>query len=427
MEFTPGTIIMERCEILANFSEDQEVLTRTYLTSEHRRAAKVVAAWMEEAGMAVHMDAVGNIIGRLEGQRPGLPAIMIGSHLDTVTDSGKYDGVLGVVTAISCVAELHRRRRRSLPFAVEIIGFGEEEGIRFRSTLIGSRAVAGTLDNAILDHRGRDGLTFREALARFGLDGSKIQQAARRPDEVLAYIELHIEQGPILETHGVPVGVVSAIAGDTRLAASIRGLAGHAGTVPMAMRKDALTAAAECILSVEKTCRTQGLVGTVGHLETYPGSINVIPGHTFFTADIRSDDDHRRQVAVDAICRDLQTICESRGVRLNLEKTHESSSCPCSPWLSQQLAEAVRREGFLPMFLQSGAGHDAMAMVDLCEVAMLFVRCEAGISHNPAETVRLGDAEVGARALLQFLENFQPPPAGAKDAVADGSATKAAG
>jgi allantoate deiminase len=400
---------MERCDILANFSEDSHAITRNYLTPEHLRVNRVLSTWMEEAGMAVHVDAVGNIIGRLEGATPGLPAVILGSHLDTVPDAGKYDGVLGVVTAISCVAELNRRRS-ALPFSIEVMGFGEEEGVRFQSTLIGSRAVAGALDNDILNRYDRDGVSLREALERFGLDGDRVHEAARRPEEFLAYIELHIEQGPILERRGLPLGVVSAIVGDTWLSVEIEGTAGHAGTVPMALRKDALAAAAECIVSVERICRERELVGTVGRLELSPGAINVIPGRAAFTVDIRSESDVRRQNAVNEILEGMKAICEQRGVTLHLKKAHESPSCICSSELSQQLADSVRAEGLAPMFLQSAAGHNAMAMARLAEVSMLFVRCERGISHNPKETVRLGDAEVSARVLLRFLEDFKVEP-----------------
>jgi allantoate deiminase len=407
MAFTLGEKIMERCEILANFSEDEGALTRTYLTPEHRRVNKVVATWMEDAGMRVRTDAVGNIIGRLEGEVADLPAVLLGSHLDTLRDAGKYDGALGVVTAISCVAEL-KRRRRSLPFAVEVIGFAEEEGLRFQSTIIGSRAVAGSLERNILDRRDKDGVTLDEAMRRFGLDGARILEAARRPEELLAYLELHIEQGPVLETHGLPVGVVSSIAGNTRLAVLIQGMAGHAGTVPMPMRKDTLAAAAECILSVETICQGKGLMGTVGFVETRPGAVNVIAGQAMFTVDVRSDSDIRRQTAIEEISRSLTAICEKRGVELALEKPHDFPTCPCSPWLSQQLGEAIRAEGFSPLSLPSGAGHDAVAMADITAAGMLFVRCERAVSYHPAESVLPGDVDVGARVLLRVLENFQP-------------------
>ena len=229
--------------------------------------------------MAAHLDAIGNVCGRYEGERPGLPCLMLGSHYDTVRDAGKWDGPLGLITAICCVADLHRRGKR-LPFAVEVTGFADEEGVRFASTLLGSRAVAGTFDESVLGSRDSAGLSMREALTKFGLDPDRIGAAARARSELLAYVELHIEQGPVLEGLHLPVGVVTAIAGATRLAASLTGMAGHAGTVPMLLRRDALAGAAECIVEIEEFCRTDqdGLVGTVGYIDARPGATNVIPG-----------------------------------------------------------------------------------------------------------------------------------------------------
>jgi len=271
-----GARILDRIDRLAAISEDAPRLTRTYLTDAHWQANELVAAWMREAGMAVRTDAVGNIIGRYEGRTPGLPALMVGSHLDTVRDAGKYDGMLGVIVGIECVAALHAGGERK-DFALEVVGFANEEGARFGATLTGSRAIAGTLDTAQLESRDAAGVTMAEAMLAFGLDPAKIGEAARRRDELLAYVEVHIEQGPVLEAHDLPLGVVTAISGATRLMIELRGLAGHAGTVPMTQRQDALAAAAEAILAVERHCQgTAGLVGTVGRIEALPGAINVI-------------------------------------------------------------------------------------------------------------------------------------------------------
>lgn len=238
--------------------------------------------------MSAHLDAIGNVCGRYEGERPGAPCLMLGSHYDTVRDAGKWDGPLGVITAIACVAELNRRGKR-LPFAIEVVGFADEEGVRFASTLLGSRAVAGTFDERVLNTR--DGVSMRDALIKFGLDPDHIGAAARARRELLAYLELHIEQGPVLEAQNLPVGVVTAIAGATRLAARLTGMAGHAGTVPMALRRDALSGAAECIGAIEQFCRTDegGLVGTVGYIQARLGATNVIPGEVSFTIDMRAD------------------------------------------------------------------------------------------------------------------------------------------
>ena len=256
-----GNEIVGRINQLGAISETPEHLARIFLSPEHRVAADLVLSWMRDAGMAAHLDAIGNVCGRYEGDRPGLPCLMLGSHYDTVRDAGKWDGPLGLITAISCVADLNRRGRR-LPFAVEVVGFADEEGVRFASTLLGSRAVAGTFVESALNSRDHTGVSMRDALVNFGLDPEHIGAAARARRELLAYVELHIEQGPVLERQNLPVGVVTAIAGATRLAANLTGMAGHAGTVPMALRRDALTGAAECITTIEELCRTDdgGLV-----------------------------------------------------------------------------------------------------------------------------------------------------------------------
>src|SRR5580693_2100799 len=274
-----GDEIVGRINRLATISETPDNLTRIFLTPEHRAAADLIMAWMVEAGMSADLDAIGNVCGRYEGERPGLPCLMLGSHYDTVRDAGKWDGPLGLITAISCVADLHKRGRR-LPFAIEVIGFADEEGVRFASTLLGSRAVAGTFDETVLGVRDASGVSMRDALKDFGLDPDHIGAAARVRHELLAYLELHIEQGPVLEEQNLPVGVVTAIAGATRLAARLTGMAGHAGTVPMALRRDALAGASECVGAIEEFCRTDanGLVGTVGYIHAMPGATNVIPG-----------------------------------------------------------------------------------------------------------------------------------------------------
>src|SRR5262245_9671216 len=265
--FLSAQRIWNRCEALARHTSEPDRLTRVFLSREQNAASQLVLGWMREAGMSARLDAIGNVVGRYEGERPGLPCLMLGSHLDTVRDAGKYDGMLGVVSAVECVQSLHARGRR-LPHAVEVIGFSDEEGVRFGTTLLGSRAVAGTFAPPLLESRDAGGITMRQALEDVGLNAHAIAQAARRRDEVLAYAELHIEQGPVLEAAGLPVGVVTGINGFTRLRAAVTGIAGHAGTVPMGMRRDALAAAAECILAVERIAAAEpDLVGTVGRIE----------------------------------------------------------------------------------------------------------------------------------------------------------------
>jgi allantoate deiminase len=404
-----GEEIVGRINELAAISETPEHLARIFLTREHRTAAELILGWMRSAGMRAELDAIGNVCGRYEGEVAGLPCLMLGSHYDTVRDAGKWDGPLGLITAISCVADLHTRGRR-LPFAVEVTGFADEEGVRFASTLLGSRAVAGTFDESVLGVKDAAGISMRDALIQFGLDPDHIGAAARARSELLAYVELHIEQGPVLEALKLPVGVVTAIAGATRLAASLTGMAGHAGTVPMLLRRDALAGAAECIVEIEEFCRTDedGLVGTVGYIHAMPGATNVIPGQVSFTIDIRAPTDAHRKLAVADIVRRIENIAKRRKLALQLDVTHENRTVPCAPWLKPQVSDAIAKEGYRVFELPSGAGHDGMAMIDIADVAMVFVRCRGGISHHPDEHVETADADAGARVLLRLIENFRP-------------------
>ena len=310
--------------------------------------------------------------------------------------------------AIACVEELCRERVR-LPFAIEVVGFSDEEGVRFGTTLLGSRAFAGTFEPGMLDSRDANGLTVADALHEFGLDPTAIQTAARTPGEILAYAELHIEQGPVLEKMNLPVGCVTSINGAARFKIEVKGKAGHAGTVPMAGRQDALAAVAECVLAVERRCGSEdGLVGTVGFIEALPGAVNVIPGEVRFSLDVRAPDDAQRQQALEDITREISSIADRRKVEAKINKSHEAVAVPCSPGMVEQIERAVEGEGIRCCHLASGAGHDGMAVAAIADIGMIFVRCAGGISHNPAEAVRVEDAEVGARVLLSFIKNFKP-------------------
>ncbi|MEO8738848.1 MAG: allantoate amidohydrolase [Casimicrobiaceae bacterium] len=400
--------ILERCDALARCSEQPDALTRVFLSPEQRAVNALALQWMREAGMDARLDAIGNVVGRYEGERAGLPCLMLGSHLDTVRDAGKYDGMLGVIAGIESVACLHANGRR-LPFAIEIAGFADEEGVRFNATLLGSRAIAGTFDAANLERADGKGVTMREALREFGLDPAAVGTAARRRGELLAYAELHIEQGPVLEDEGLAVGVVTAINGGNRFAVEISGMAGHAGTVPMNLRRDTLAAAAECVLAVERICGAEPeLVGTVGKIEALPGAINVIPGRTRFSLDVRAPFDAQRARAVAAIRGAFADVATRRRVDLDIKPVWESPTAACAQWLQQQIAAAITREGIAVRHLPSGAGHDGMAMIAVADIAMLFVRCKAGISHNPAEAISESDVDVAVRVFLDFIENFQP-------------------
>lgn len=401
---------MARCNALARHSELAGGLTRVYLSEEQRAANALVLGWMREAGMIAGLDAVGNCAGRYEGERPGRPCLMLGSHLDSVRDAGRYDGALGVVAAIECVHALHAQGVR-LPFAVEVLGFADEEGVRFGTSFLGSRAVAGTFRPDALEATDKDGVTLADAMRRFGLDPARVGEAARPRGAVLAYAELHIEQGPVLEAEGLPVGVVTAINGATRHFLEVEGVAGHAGTVPMALRRDALAAAAACVLEVESRCgRDAGLVGTVGRFEVLPGAVNVIPGRVGFSIDIRAPHDADREMAVRDVLEAMRSACERRGVALRTRSMHDEPATACAAWLQDAFAAAVAAEGHRVLRLPSGAGHDGMAMQTLTDIGMLFVRCASGVSHNPGEAITPQDAGAGARVLLRFVERFQPRP-----------------
>ena len=402
-----GPAIMQWSEDLAQWSDEPDALTCAYMTDAHRATASRLVELMRDAGMQVQVDAVGNVVGRYLSDAPGAKTLMTGSHYDTVRNGGKYDGRLGILLPIAIVRHLHQRGEK-LPFHLEVIGFAEEEGVRFRSTFLGSNAITGRFDMALLDATDADGVTLRAALEAAGHQVEQIPAIARRNKDVLAFVEVHIEQGPVLLERGLPLGVVTAIAGSSRYLLELQGVASHAGTTPMNMRKDAAAAAAEIVLLVEQRC-AQGasLVGTVGQLQVQGGSVNVVPGACRLSLDIRAADDAVRQAAVQDVLDGVAAICARRAIEYRLEKIVEASAAPCAPWLMQQLGESVERSG-LPRFdLLSGAGHDAMAMAELTDVAMLFTRCgNGGISHNPLETMTADDAELAAQVLLDFLRSF---------------------
>lgn len=403
-----GRRLMDRLEALARFSDDPDGLTRLYLSPAHKRAADALAGSMREAGLDVRLDSVGTLIGRYEGVRADAPTLLIGSHIDTVRQAGKFDGTLGVLSALTAVEALSQAGER-LPFAIEVIAFGDEEGVRFPSTLRGSRALAGTLKAAALEERDADGISVREALVAFGADPGRLADAALSRPTSLAFVEIHIEQGPVLERMSQPVGVVTAINGARRLSVVVQGTAGHAGTSPMNMRRDSLAAAAEMVLSVERiAAETRDVVATVGVIEARPGAVNVIPGETRFTIDARAPDDAARDSVVERITTAIDGIAARRGLAVRISQTHSAPATACDSRLIADLDAAARAAGHSPVHLPSGAGHDAMAMAALCPVAMLFVRCAGGISHHPAESISLKDADAAMRVLLQFLRAYKP-------------------
>ncbi len=405
-----GATIMEWAEEIGAWSEDEGALTCTYMTDAHRRTADQIAHWMREAGMHAHIDAVGNVVGRYLSTDPQAKTLMTGSHYDTVRNGGKYDGREGILLPIAIVKHLHEKSE-TLPFHFEIIGFSEEEGVRFKSTFLGSNAIIGQFDLNLLNLTDRDGVSMRDVLTQAGHDVTAIPKIARDPSDLLGYVEVHIEQGPVLLNRDLPVGIVTSIAGSSRYLVNLKGVASHAGTTPMSMRKDAAAAAAEIILYVEQRCgddQHASLVGTVGQLQVPNGSTNVIPGACVLSLDIRAARDDVRDAAVADVLKKIEEISQRRSVDVTIEKTVSAPAAPCAHWLMNQLAAATERAGVKPFELASGAGHDAMTIAKMTDVAMLFTRCgNGGISHNPLETMTADDAEVSAQILLDFLRNFK--------------------
>ena len=401
-----GRRVMAMVEDLARHTDEAGRLTRLYLSPAHRAAADTTLAFMRAAGLLAHIDALGSVVGRLDGADPSAPALLIGSHIDSVVDAGRYDGNLGVVLGI-VVAEALRSEGIVPSCPIEVLAFGDEENVRFPTNLSTSYALAGRYDPAWLDGRDADGIALRDALVQFGGDPLGIAALARDPSRYRGYLEVHIEQGPQLEARGLPVGIVSAINGSTRARAHVIGEAGHAGTVPMTMRRDALAAAAEMIGIVERASSTRtDTVATVGVAQVQPGAINVIPARVDFTLDARSPDDVVRHAMVQDIVRECEAAAQRRGVSFTLEPFTDSPATPMDRDLTARLEEAVRSIGVEPMRLASGAGHDAVAMADLCPSAMLFVRCKGGISHHPAESITVEDADAAARVLLEAVKRI---------------------
>ncbi|MGA8584520.1 MAG: allantoate amidohydrolase [Roseiarcus sp.] len=404
-DLAAGRRLMARLDAFAAFSDEPRRLTRLFLSDAHRRAAEAFIGWCGEAGLEARIDAAGNVVARYEGRRAGAPALMLGSHIDTVRDAGRYDGNYGALAALAVVETLAERGER-LDHAIEIVAFGDEEGVRFRTTLTGSRALAGTYPEDALDQRDSAGVSMREALKAFG--GDPERAGSIRRTGVAAFVEAHIEQGPILEAEGLPLGIVTAINGATRLEVGVDGVAGHAGATPMRLRRDALTAAAETALAIEARARSEAdLVATVGRFDVWPDATNVIPGHVQFSIDIRSPDDARRAAARIDLEQLIGAIAAARGVSVSVAIPHDASAFACDRSIIADLKKAVEAVGVPPRLLPSGAGHDTMVMGKLCRAGMLFVRCKGGVSHNPLESITVEDCALGLKALTRFVRDFQ--------------------
>ncbi|WP_454720991.1 MULTISPECIES: Zn-dependent hydrolase [Cupriavidus] len=413
---TLGQTILDQADALARFSDMEGGLTCAYLTPAHRAAQARLAEWMRDAGMAVRIDAIGNVIGRYAADPAAGDAarvLMTGSHFDTVRNGGRYDGRLGILLPVAVAGALNAAGIR-LPYHFDVVAFAEEEGLRFKTSFLASSVLAGRFDPALLARADADGVTLGEALAASGLPGAgsldALRAAAVDPATLHGFVEVHIEQGPVLLHHGLPLGVVTQIAGSSRFQVRVRGLASHAGTTPMTMRKDAAAAAAEMVLLVERRCNAAPtLVGTVGQLQVPNGSSNVIPGECVFSMDIRAGEDGIREAAIADILAGIEAIAARRGLAAEVERVTPVNNAPCARWLMDQFGAVLKKRGLEAFALPSGAGHDAMMMQRITDVAMLFVRCgNGGISHNPLETITAADAQLAAEVFVDFLRHFQP-------------------
>ena len=393
---TDAQLILERCDELAAISSSPDFLERVHLSPEHAAANALVASWMEQAGLSTWQDAAGNQCGRIEGASPGLPALLLGSHIDTVPEAGRYDGMLGVLLAIQVAS---RVEPGTLPFALEVVAFSDEEGTRFGTALLGSRALAGTWDDEWWNLTDKDGITLFEAFQDFGLDPARLPGAFRRPETLVGYLEAHIEQGPLLEDADRQLAVVTSIAGARRFALTMHGKAGHAGGTPFDRRRDALVGASELVIEVERLSKKHGVIGTVGKLEAFPGGVNVIPGRAEFSLDLRAEFDADRDEVLALIDQAAAEIAARRGLEFEKHELYRADAVVCDLDLRAAVEAGIRSIGDDdPMAFWSRAGHDGMAVVAATPFAMLFLRCKGGVSHHPDEAVKQADVAAALEA-----------------------------
>jgi beta-ureidopropionase / N-carbamoyl-L-amino-acid hydrolase len=402
-----GERIIELARQLGQHSELPDALMCTYFSPVHKAVASQLRDWLQSAGLTAKIDAVGNVVGHYPGAAGATKSLLVGSHYDTVANAGLFDGRLGILTGLVVAEHLHRADLR-LPFHLDIVAFSEEEGVRFSAPYLGSGAIAGRFDENVLARRDQKNVSLATVLRKEGVDLAAIRTLARPPKTLRGYLEVHIEQGPVLLERGLPVGVVTSIAGSARFRVTIEGVAGHAGTVPMSLRRDAAAAAAEVVLAVERRCSAASdLVGTVGQLIVPHGLINVIPGRCELSLDVRSSDDATREAAIADIRAEIEEIAERRSVIAVVAELSRHRAAPCAKSMQSAFAQAIVRAGVAPFYLPSGAGHDGEMFAGLTDIGMLFVRCgNGGISHSPLETVTAEDADLAARILLDVLINL---------------------
>lgn len=392
-----------RIEALAQCSQPGRGVTRLSFTEQSEQAILLVAGWMEEAGMKVRRDAVNNLIGRHEGMDPDAPVLLIGSHLDSVAEAGKYDGILGVIAGIEVVHAI-KESGTITQNPIEVIAFCDEEGTRFHTTFLGSRAMAGTLREPDLEAQDHEGITVAQAMRAVGSDPEQYRRAARDPQTILGYLELHIEQGPVLEEMGQSCGVVAGIAGQSRYEFRVEGQAGHAGTVPVRLRRDALAGAAEMIQAVERIAlKNESVVATVGKLAVLPGASNVIPGVVEGTLDVRSLQDDVKQSALLELIEEFRQIAQRRGLACHFRRVMDSPAVACTEPFVQAIETIMEERGMKPLRLVSGAGHDAMAAAAITDIGMIFVRCREGVSHHPDEYASPEDILEGTTVLMNAV------------------------
>jgi allantoate deiminase len=402
-----ATKILQQINELAAISGETDMITRVYGSDAFIDAGKKIIAWMQHAGLTTHADNMHNIRARLNCGMPNAQTLLIASHFDTVVNAGKFDGPLGIIMGLDIIENLVQTKT-ALPFNIELVAFCDEEGVRFHTTYLGSKVMAGSFDKALLSKKDNDGITLKALIKKLGGDPDKLDNDSLAKEDLLGYFEIHIEQGPVLYESGIPVAVVTAIAGQKRAELIFTGVAGHAGTVPMDMRQDALCCAAECITAIETFAinNKTSIVATVGKLEVSNAASNVVPGQVKCTLDVRSADESALSAACDALNKKMTGICSERNISFEWKSIQETGPVVCDPAISKILKQSIEVAGYEVVELVSGAGHDAVALSVVCPVCMMFVRCFKGISHNPLEDVEIKDIEAAIKVSDNFLFNL---------------------
>ncbi|WGI25099.1 allantoate amidohydrolase [Halomonas alkaliantarctica] len=404
-----GQVLIDRLDEAARCSAPGPGVTRLFCSQAHHQVLPLISRWMEQAGLTPQLDAAGNLVGRCPKAQAGEKTFILGSHQDSVIEGGKYDGMLGVALPLLALEAL-KREGMTLPFGIEVVAFGDEEGVRFPTTLVGSKALAGSVTPDQFEAQDSEGTSLQDALIAFGCSPDDIPDIARDPANTLGFLEVHIEQGPVLEQRDHAVGIVTAITGIERHKVTLSGKAGHAGTTPMDMRHDALVGAAEMVLAIDSVLqRTDELVGVVGRLEVHPNAVNVIPAQVTFTVELRSPESATRQDGREAVTAALETVAKRRGLTINVENTYSAEAVACADWMMTALEQACIQVGQPAERLFSGAGHDGLAMQALTDIGMLFVRCKDGLSHHPDEAITAEDGESATRVVMAFLQQMGEP------------------